>query len=53
MHVEFIRGSTTQAGNDNYSFSLPTGSYQSFRMSGSDHYLDASLGGGADHAGPA
>ena len=42
VHVEFIRGSTTQAGNDNYSFSLPTGSYQSFRMSGSGHYLDAS-----------
>lgn len=42
VHVEFVRGSTTQAGNDNFTFSLPDGNYQSFRVSGSGHYLDAS-----------
>lgn len=42
VHVEFVRGSTTQAGNDNYTFGLPPGTYQSFRVSGSGYYMDNS-----------
>lgn len=40
VHIEVIRAADSGIGNNTYTFTLPPGSYKSFRVSGSGHFFD-------------